>query len=457
MSRGIFWFRRDLRLADHPALERACASHDELALVYIDETHAQPHDASRAWLARSLQALARDIAERGGTLHVLAGKPEHLLPRLAAGLGAPAVHVSALQEPAADARDAKLSSLLARDGVSLRRAAGRLLTDADLVRTRGDAPYRVFTPFLKAARPTWRHQPRAAPVHLRGPALPDALTASLKNVARPDPAWDAGFWQRSTPGETGAWRRLYDFLARLDAYPVDRDIPAVDGTSRLSPHLHFGEISAGAVLDAAAARGSVGAGKFIAELGWREFAHYVLHHWPASAHANFNPRFDEMPWRVDSAGLQAWQQGRTGVPLVDAGMRQLWHEGWMHNRVRMVVASWLTKHMGIDWREGAAWFMHTLVDADVANNALGWQWVAGSGVDAAPYYRIFNPVTQSRRFDPHGVYLRRWLPEIAMLDDRAIHAPWEAGCVPRGYPATPLVDLARGRAEALQRLQRLAR
>ena len=455
MSRGIFWFRRDLRLADHPALARACLSHDELLLVYIDDAAGRSCNASRAWLAKSLQSLSGEIRKRGGTLHVLAGQPESLLPRLAAGIGASAVHVSALQEPAADMRDARLSALLAREGVALRRAGGRLLTDADRVRTRNESPYRVFTPFLKAASPTWRHQPRAAPERFCAPALPGDLAAALRPVGGPNPGWDRGFWQAWTPGEAGARRRLDGFMERLDAYPVDRDIPAIDGTSRLSPHLHFGEISPGAALDAARERGGEGADKFIAELGWREFAYYVLHHWPDSGERNFNPRFDPMPWREDPVGLLAWQRGCTGVPLVDAGMRQLWQEGWMHNRVRMVVASWLTKHMGLHWRQGAAWFMHTLVDADSANNALGWQWVAGTGVDAAPYYRIFNPVTQSRKFDPDGVYLRRWLPEIATLDDSTIHAPWEAESVPGGYPSRPLVDLAKGRADALERLKLL--
>ena len=203
--------------------------------------------------------------------------------------------------------------------------------------------------------------------------------------------------------------------------------------------------------------GGNGADKYIAELGWREFAYYVLHHWPASRHHNFNPKFDVMPWRDDPPGLDAWQRGLTGVPLVDAGLRQLWHEGWMHNRVRMVVASWLTKHMGIDWRQGAAWFMHTLVDADLANNTLGWQWVAGTGVDAAPYFRIFNPVTQSRRFDPQGTYIRRWVPELRALGDDAVHAPWESGLRVAGYPAKPIVDLSAGRDAALARLAALAK
>ena len=454
MSPGIFWFRRDLRLSDHPALERACAEHEALLLVYIDEHPTRPADASRAWLARSLQALSSDITRRGGTLHVLEGAAHEVLPRLVVGTGASAVHVSSLQEPEADAADARVASLLAAVGAALRRSDGRVLTDPDAVRTRSDAPYRVFTPFLKAALPGWRHRPRPAPVRFTSLELPAGFARSRLPELRP--AWARGFWQASTPGEAGAWQRLGAFMDRLDAYPLDRDLPGVDGTSRISPHLHFGEIGVGAVLDAVRAQGGPGMDKFIAELGWREFAYYVLHHWPGSSSRNFNPRFDALPWRDDPHGLEAWRRGRTGVPLVDAGMRQLWHEGWMHNRVRMVVASWLTKHLGVHWRQGADWFARTLVDADLASNSLGWQWVAGTGVDAAPYYRIFNPVTQSRKFDPRGAYIRRWVPELARLDDAAIHAPWEAGTAARGYPARPSMDLAAGRAAALARLREVA-
>ena len=453
MNRGVFWFRRDLRLADNPALERACQSHDALLLVYIDEPSAGTHDASRAWLRLSLAALANEVACRGGTLHVLRGDPERLLTALAAASDATAVHIGALHEPLADARDARLATALARDGVAMRRSGGRLLTDPDLVRSKSDAPYRVFTPFLKSALPTWRYRPRAAPERLTCFALPDSLASTVSSIGAPRPAWDAGFWKCWTPGEAAARARLGSFLDRIDAYPGDRDFPGIDGTSRLSPHLHFGEISAGLALDAARRSGGAGAEKFVAELGWREFAYYVLHHWPACTEANFSARFDAMPWREDPNGLRAWQLGLTGVPLVDAGMRQLWHEGWMHNRVRMIVASWLTKHMGIDWREGAAWFRHTLVDADLANNTLGWQWVAGTGVDAAPYYRIFNPVTQSKRFDPHGGYIRKWIPELASLDDETIHAPWLASMTSPRYPERPVIDLDAGRKAAMERLK----
>ena len=457
MTRGIFWFRRDLRLADHPALERAIQSHHALLLVYVDNAADNVYDASRAWLRRSLERLAEDIRARGGELHVLAGDPETLIPTLAVETGATAVHISSLHEPDADARDARIAATLASHGIAMRRAGGRLLTDADAVLTQSSTPFRVFTPFHKTARPTWRHRPREAPAALACCPLPSSMQGACSTIDAPRPRWDSGFWDTWTPGEAAALARLDDLLPRLHTYPDARDVPAVEGTSRLSPHLHFGEINPSRIFDVVQRHGGNGADKYIAELGWREFAYYVLHHWPASLAENFNPKFDAMPWHDDPPGLDAWQRGLTGVPLVDAGLRQLWNEGWMHNRVRMVVASWLTKHMGIDWRQGAAWFMHTLVDADLANNTLGWQWVAGTGVDAAPYFRIFNPVTQSRRFDPQGTYIRRWVPELRALGDDAVHAPWESGLRVAGYPAKPIVDLSAGRDAALARLAALAK
>lgn len=457
MTPGIYWFRRDLRLADNPALARALASHEAVLFVYIDETAGSPYDASRAWLRKSLEALAHDIRERGGVLHVLNGNADDLLPRLALALGASAVHFSTLHEPAADTRDRQLTHALSTVGVRVLRNGGRVLTDFDQVRSKTDSVYRVFTPFFKTAVPTWRHVAIEAPADLPSVELPSGADWPVAALPAPAQGWDTGFWLESRPGEQGAHARLQTFMSDIDRYPQVRDVPALDATSRLSAHLHFGEISPGRILATVRGHGGEGAQKFLAELGWREFAYYVLHHWPESVRENFNPRFNAMQWREDPEGLKAWQEGRTGVPLVDAGMRQLWRQGRMHNRVRMVVASWLTKHLGIHWRHGAEWFMHTLVDADLANNSLGWQWVAGTGVDAAPYFRIFNPVSQSRKFDPSGDYLRRWLPELAALDDRTIHAPWMCGVRVAGYPAAPNVDLHAGREAALARFALTAR
>ncbi|MNI05077.1 Deoxyribodipyrimidine photo-lyase [compost metagenome] len=338
------------------------------------------------------------------------------------------------------------------------------------VRTGAGKPYRVFTPFLKAllqAAPDGPATPAPdALVTPEGPAGDDIDAWGLHPSA---PDWSRGFdW---TPGEAGAAAALADFIAGgLKDYAVGRDVPGRRGTSRLSPHLHWGEISPRGVVRAvraAAAEGRVApaqADKFVAEIGWREFSAHLLHQFPYMAERAFRPEFDAMPWRADPEGLAAWKKGRTGYPLVDAGMRELWAAGWMHNRVRMVVASFLVKHLLIDWREGEAWFWDTLVDADLASNVQNWQWVAGSGADAAPYFRIFNPVAQGEKFDPDGRYVRRWLPELRALPDRWLHAPWtapaavlaEAGIrLGRTYPR-PIVDHGAARARALDALKSLA-
>ncbi len=447
------WFRRDLRLADQPALQQALLECESVLMVYIDDFDADPGsgDASRAWLRRSLDALSGDVAARGGRLHVLRSDAEILLPQLVDALGATHVYASRLYEPAADARDDRIARRLREQGISFRRARGRVLTDASQVQTKTGGNFRVFTPFFKAAEPTWRPRSIPAPDALPSADFPQQMARHQASIDAPTPAWDAGIWDMWTPGEAGAHAQLDTFIDNhLRHYAKRRDLPAHDATSRMSPHLHFGEIAPAAILSRVAGSTNEGARKLIAELGWREFAYYVLQHWPQTVEDNFDARFDGMQWRNDPAALDAWQRGMTGVPLVDAGMRQLWHTGWMHNRVRMVVASYLTKHLGIDWREGAKWFLYTLVDADIASNTMGWQWVAGSGVDAAPYYRIFNPVLQSRKFDPDGAYLREWLPELAHLDAKAIHAPWEQGIRVSGYPAEPIVGLAEGRAWAQQ-------
>ena len=283
----------------------------------------------------------------------------------------------------------------------------------------------------------------------------------------PRPGWDAGFWQRFDPGEAGARHALARFVAHaLDGYAGVRDMAAEAGTSRLSPHLHFGEVSvqrvAAAVFDAGDAIAIDDRDRFLAELGWREFAHHVLHHFPQVPDRDLDPRFGDFRWANPTPDrLEAWRHGRTGVPIVDAGMRELWQTGWMHNRVRMVAASWLTKHLRLHWEHGARWFWDTLVDADLANNTQGWQWTAGTGADAAPYFRVFNPVTQAHRFDPGGDYIARWVPELAGLPPPARFAPWEQPELLRrhapDYPRQPQVDLAEGRQAALDAFAALKR
>jgi len=305
-------------------------------------------------------------------------------------------------------------------------------------------PYQVFTAFWRACQAMPEPGvPLPAPECIPAPERwPESLAIEELGLD-PIPDWAGGLREVWTPGEAGAMRLLREFLARADGYADERDRPDRAGTSRLSPHLHFGEVSARQVWHAAR-----GVEPYLRQLGWREFSAHLLHHFPHTATEPLRPEFRAFPWRMDAAALRAWTRGRTGYPLVDAGMRELWHTGWMHNRVRMVAASFLVKHLMIPWQEGAAWFWDTLVDADLANNTMGWQWCAGCGADAAPYFRIFNPVLQGEKFDPEGAYVRRWVPELADVPARFVHKPWLAPEPPREYPA-PIVDHDFARLRAL--------
>jgi deoxyribodipyrimidine photo-lyase len=445
----ILWLRRELRLADNLALDAAVASGRPVAVVYVRDD-ATPGawaagGASRWWLHHSLASLDSDLRARGARLILRSGKFAEVIPALAAELGAEAVHAGMPTEPWSRAAYRAVKAAL---GGRLRVHLTTLAFHPDAVRTQAGTPYGVYTPFSRACLAQGLPPPpTAAPARIEGV---DAASESLADwhllPTRPD--WAGGLRAAWTPGEAGAAARLRHFLANgLAGYGARRDLPGVDGTSMLSPHLAFGELSAGQIWHAAERTGGAGRAKFVNEVLWREFAAHLLWHHPSLPEAPLRPEFARMPWREDPAGLRAWQRGRTGVPIVDAGMRQLWTTGWMHNRVRMIVASFLVKHLMLPWQLGEAWFWDTLVDADLAQNAASWQWVAGSGADAAPYFRVFNPVLQGQKFDPDGAYVRRFVPELAGLPDKAIHAPWEAGFV-RGYPA-PIVDLAEGRARAL--------
>jgi deoxyribodipyrimidine photo-lyase len=463
----LLWFRRDLRLADNPALEAARRTGAPVLPLYVlDETPdlRAPGAASLWWLDKSLAALSADLEARGSRLILRRGPAARVVRELCLDAGAQAVMFNALFDPAAAERDRELAETLRAHEIEVHRFNGGHLVHPDAVRTKTGGPYNVFTPFWRTARELVAETPPVpAPAAL---AAPVAWPASERredwalHPTRPD--WSGGFsaWR---PGEAGAAERLAAFIDRaLRSYSHDRDRPAVEGTSRLSPHLHFGEISPkacwravqGAARDEAPA---AEADKFLAELGWREFSCAINARGRDLARENFDARFDRFPWRDAPADLEAWKRGRTGYPIVDAGLRQLWATGWMHNRVRMIVASFLTKHLLIDWREGEAWFWDTLVDADHASNAANWQWVAGSGADAAPYFRIFNPMTQGEKFDPDGAYVRRWVPELARLSAKAIHAPWEASAavlegagvrLGQTYPR-PIVDHDAARKRAL--------
>ncbi|MEN1958301.1 cryptochrome/photolyase family protein [Luteimonas changyuni] len=462
---ALIWFRDDLRLRDNPALQAALDADLAPLPVYIHAPHEDgawaPGAASDTWRHRALHALDADLRERGSRLHVFAGDSLAVLQSIADATGAAAVFWNRRHEPAIDARDTRIRRALRSAGLRAEAWNGSLLFEPWQVETRGGDPFRVFTPFWNAAQRAWNPRaPRPAPDTLPpAAALRDETTIDALAL-QPTRGWDAGFWQRWTPGERGADAALRVFIADgLQDYSAGRDLPAASLTSRLSPHLHFGEISPWRIVAELAAAGAPEErSAYVRQLAWREFAQHVLHHFPHTTDANFNPRFNDFPWAAaDPQLLHAWQRGRTGVPLVDAGMRELWATGWMHNRVRMVAASFLGKHLRMHWLHGARWFWDTLVDADLANNTLGWQWVAGTGVDAAPYFRIFNPVLQARKFDPQGEYIARWIPELRGLPPAARHAPWLATSAERAatgdYPASPIVDLAEARTAALAALK----
>lgn len=463
-STTVVWFRQDLRLEDNPALAAASAR-GAVVPVYIWDPAAEgdwaPGAAARCWLHRSLEDLGARLRSLGSRLVLARGDSLGCLQRLLADSGADAVFWNRRYEPRAVERDGLIKAALRRQGCSVRSFQGALLFEQAELRNRQGKPFQVFTPF-------WKHcltldppaEPMPAPARLEAPVRwPDGPgLAELQLQPRLD--WSAGIHAAWTMGEGGAQQSLERFLAQgIAGYRERRDFPGQPGVSRLSPHLHFGEISPSAVWHRVREHGAgqEAAEPYLRQLGWREFAHHLLYHFPHTPDHPLRREYRLFPWKADAKALTAWQRGRTGYPIVDAGMRELWHTGWMHNRVRMICASFLVKDLLIPWQEGARWFWDTLVDADLANNTLGWQWTAGCGADAAPYFRIFNPVTQARRFDPDGAYLRRWVPELAALPDAHLHEPWtapaavlaEAGVqLGKTYPR-PLVDHAQARDRAL--------
>ncbi|MET0230325.1 MAG: deoxyribodipyrimidine photo-lyase [Rhodanobacteraceae bacterium] len=464
MRVGLVWFRRDLRLADNAALRAALDACDRVVPVFIhapnEETPWQPGAASRWWLHHSLTALDDDLKKRAGALHVRRGASLRTLRALIRETGAQAVFWNRLYDPAIVARDRDVKAALLDDGVEAHSFGGALLFEPWELATGQNTPYKVFTPYWRQARSKLELRPPApAPRKIESPRVAGGVSIGALKLL-PKIPWDDGLLRAWTPGETGARTTLRTFLRGAIAdYPTRRDIPAERGTSRLSAYLHFGEITpmqvAWAMHEAehehASAKRRESGEAYLRELGWREFSHHLLYHFPESAGANLNPKFDRFAWaRTSPAQLAEWQRGRTGIPIVDAGLRELWATGWMHNRVRMLVASFFTKNLRQHWLDGARWFWDTLIDADLANNTQGWQWTAGTGADAAPYFRIFNPVTQGERFDPDGAYVRTWVRELRAYEGKSIHRPRDdpEKFAASGYPE-PIVDLATTRDAAL--------
>jgi deoxyribodipyrimidine photo-lyase len=458
---ALVWFRNDLRLDDNPALAAALDAADRILPVYIlDE---QAGGASRWWLHHSLTALAQDFARRGANLVLRRGDPARIIPELAARIGAASVHAARSYEPALREADRAVDAALKEQNIGFHRHLATSLFAPERIKTQSGTLYGVYTPFSKACF--------AAGVLEEYFPAPDEIPG-VEGVASDDladwallpskPDWAGGLRDSWTPGEAGAHRRLRDFLdGPVKNYAEARNHPGVAGTSRLSPHVHFGEISPRAVWHRAAAAGqSKGVEVFLKELLWREFSISLLWQHPELRRQPIRKEFSAFPWAdaVESqAALRAWQRGQTGVPIVDAGMRELWQTGWMHNRVRMICASFLTKHLLIPWQAGERWFWDTLCEADEAANGASWQWVAGCGADAAPYFRVFNPVLQGRKFDADGSYVRKYVPELAALPDAHLHAPWEVreeiltnARVKLGetYPH-PIISLHEGRERAL--------
>jgi deoxyribodipyrimidine photo-lyase len=466
---ALLWFRQDLRLADNPALHAAAAKGRPLLPVYLldDESAGRwaPGGASRWWLHHALAALGADLAARGLPLLLARGRAESVVPALADAVGASEVFAGRLHEPWARAADERVGEALHGAGRTLRLFTSATLRAPAEIATGEGRPYGMYAPFAKAALKLGPPgEPLPVPSTLRAvPAPPpgDALHALRLLPHAPEPDWAVEFGTLWTPGEAGGAARLDRFLSRpLADYATARNDPGIEGSSGLSPHLHWGEVSPRQVWHAALAavdRDAERARPFLNEILWREFSLHLLWHRPDMPDAPLRPAFARFPFAPDPALLEAWRRGRTGYPIVDAGMRQLWRFGWMHNRVRMIAASVLVKHLLQPWQEGAAWFWGTLVDADLGNNSTSWQWIAGSGLDAAPYFRVFSPVAQGEKFDPAGRYVRRFVPELAALPDRWLHRPWEAPeavlrtagvALGRDYPR-PIVEHAAGRQRAL--------
>lgn len=472
----LVWFRQDLRLGDNPALLAALGRGEPIIPVFIcspdEEGQWPPGAASRWWLHQSLGQLGGSLRRLGSRLIIRRGPTLETLCELLDQTGATAVFWNRRFEPAVIERDCRVKAALQKDGRIVKSFNGSLLFEPWTVQTQKGKPYQVFTPFWKAclAKPE-PAPPHGAPSRIASPRRWPATLELAELGLEPAMDWAAGLRACWRPGEVGASEQLHRFLEEaLADYPVVRNRPDRMGTSRLSPHLHFGEISVRQVWSAL--RGRLGQRithpaeairVYCSELGWREFAHHLLFHFSQTPQQPLRNEFALFPWQPDHGNLRAWQRGRTGYPIVDAGMRELWHTGWMHNRVRMIVASFLVKDLLISWQQGAAWFWDTLVDANLASNTLGWQWTAGCGADAAPYFRIFNPITQGEKFDPQGDYVRHWIPELNRLPSKWVHKPWEApACLlaetgielGSTYPL-PIVDHQEARSRALEALRQI--
>lgn len=468
---AIAWFRQDLRISDNPALNAAAAAGDVLPIYILDDVNAADWAmgaASRAWLHHSLTALNLAL---DGRLRIYRGDAREIIAQLAASLPVEGVFWNRCYEPWRIKRDAQIKADLIAGDIQTRSFNAALLWEPRDISKKDGTPYRVFTPFYQRgclSSPPPR-QPLAPAEQIQWCNLGIDNSISIDELELlPSASWHKSLCSHWQIGESAAAQKFDAFWQKtLTDYKRGRDFPALDATSRLSPHLHFGEISPHQIwhqMDHLSMHDhGDGPAHFLREIAWREFSYHLLYHFPELPEQNFNRKFDGFEWLDQKAGLQSWRAGRTGFPIIDAGMRELWQTGYMHNRVRMIVASFLIKNMLLHWRSGENWFWDCLVDADLASNAASWQWCAGSGADAAPYFRIFNPVLQSEKFDPEGEYLLRYCPELAGLPAKFRHKPWEASDelltaagikLGTDYP-TPILDLKVTRERALERFRKL--
>ncbi|MCH9812270.1 DNA photolyase family protein [bacterium] len=454
---AIYWVRKDLRLEDNPALVEA-ALHRKVLPVFILDEKEEIGAASKWWLHYSLQSLSSAF---GGSLSIFQGNPLTILKELVERNGGEAVYWNRCYTPYTVARDK-----IIKEALPAKSFNGSLLFEPWEIKKDNGEPYKVFTPFFKRGCLGAGSPRKPLPIPEKLQCIKDDTSLSIEDLQLlPTIPWDKEIKKTWKVGEEGAKKRFSDFLKEgISSYKEGRDFPAKPFVSRLSPYVHFGEISPNTLWYGAQKKGAnKDIDHFLRELGWREFSYSLLFHNPSLPARNLQEKFDRFPWIKNKEHLLAWKKGKTGIPFVDAGMRELWQTGYMHNRVRMVVASYLVKNLRIDWREGAAHFFDCLVDADLANNSASWQWVAGCGADAAPYFRIFNPVTQGQKFDPEGEYVRKYVSELSKLPNKYLFSPWEtpvevleiAGVeLGKEYPE-PLVDLKVSRAAALSSYERI--
>jgi deoxyribodipyrimidine photo-lyase len=451
MSTAIYWFRRDLRIQDNLALTEAMGHHEKVILLYSLDTDIGA--AQKWWLHHSLVALQHSLNALGSHLVLVPQLNIEGFEILIQTYAVTAIYWNRRYSEKEMSNDASIKTYFKSKGLTIKSYNGYLLNEPWTIQNQSGSGFKVFTPYWKHCIKTLQLPSLPSIDALKPNPHPPCFDINQAQLLPTKPNWALGFSDYWEPGEKGAHKKLDNFIDNsLRGYATNRDIPPRRATSYLSPHLHFGEIHPARIFQTIQPMHIIPGleqdmTRFLAELGWREFSYHLLYHYPKLPSENFNPKFNAFPWHQDDAALKAWQRGETGYPIIDAGMRELWHTGYMHNRVRMIAASFLTKDLFIDWRVGAEWFLYTLLDADPANNSASWQWVAGCGADAAPYFRIFNPTLQSEKFDPNGDYIKTWVPELKNLSPKNIHAPWTSSLNIQ-YPK-PIVEHSKARELAL--------